>query len=211
MAQEAYLDFVSLNQYQELVLKTEAQPDAAMCERIARVGAILGERLALMAVVSKQLEDIKRYIFYNGQRKPDSTLKEEHLRTAETSENGYTVMELNEEQRRWIRDLHAFVGVAGELHEKWEKFDKNPLCFNVPPAYFPVFDKKNIAEEFGDMLWYACVGLDSVGIPLLSCARANISKLAVRHGEKFKPEAAAERDLASEDSALAKELSHGSD
>jgi NTP pyrophosphatase (non-canonical NTP hydrolase) len=95
-----------------------------------------------------------------------------------------------------IRANHALIGLANEvgelckLHQKW-------VYFGGPPP-----TKEEIAEEVGDLLWYACQLLTSMGISLSSVMSGNLAKLRARYPNKFDERRAAVRDRVCEVAAL---------
>lgn len=94
-----------------------------------------------------------------------------------------------------INDLHAIIGIVTEAGELADAF-KRYIFYNKP------IDLVNIKEEAGDVLWYLALLLRSSGLTFEECFEANIAKLKVRFGDKFKENAAINRDLDAERKAL---------
>lgn len=92
---------------------------------------------------------------------------------------------------RMIRILHAFVGISTESGELLDQFKKHVI-------YGKDFDEKNVLEELGDLLWYVCLALDSIGESLDSCMRINYKKLKARYPDGFSEDDALNRDLSRE-------------
>ncbi len=71
----------------------------------------------------------------------------------------------------WVLGLN---GEAGEVAEKLKKIirDKNSVISEQ--------DKKEMAKEIGDVLWYIAVFANDLGVPLDEIAKTNLSKLKSR-------------------------------
>lgn len=82
--------------------------------------------------------------------------------------------------------------------QRWIYYGKGDL--NLP----------NLVEEFGDLLWYVCLGLNALGLNLEDVMRANIAKLAARYPDKYTDYHAAEenRDRAKESEAVQSAMPH---
>ena len=84
--------------------------------------------------------------------------------------------------------MHAVIGMSGEVGELASAIEKWIW-------YGQLFDKKNMCEELGDLLWYiaeACTALGDVSLETIMIA--NIRKLRVRYPEKYSDERALEEN-----------------
>ncbi|HSX47138.1 MAG TPA: nucleoside triphosphate pyrophosphohydrolase family protein [Patescibacteria group bacterium] len=77
-----------------------------------------------------------------------------------------------------LATLHWVLGIngeAGEVAEKVKKIirDKDGVISNE--------DKKELAKEVGDVLWYLAVFSHHLGISFESIAKENLTKLKSRH------------------------------
>src|SRR5690606_17230583 len=73
-----------------------------------------------------------------------------------------------------VAKLLGLVGEAGEVAEKFKKIvrDREGVITDN--------DKKDIAKELGDVLWYVSVVADYLGIALEEVAAGNLEKLTGR-------------------------------
>lgn len=190
--------FDMIQEYQDFALRTESPITPELLVRVLEVKQHLVHVLNDFSNVSKDLENLKRYIYYGK----SAALDPAFLQAPDADE----LIPFSENMVVWARLLHSLLGLYGEGHEHVHAFDKTPLVSKCLSKYEPHFDRVNIPEEFGDNLWYIALGSSAVGINLLKIMRANIAKLEKRYPEKFTAEAAADRDLAAENSAMEKEL-----
>ena len=93
------------------------------------------------------------------------------------------------------RMLHAVLGIMDEAGEMAKILKRHII-------YKQAIDEVNCFEESGDSQWYQALWLSAIKKSLGEALEANLAKLAVRHGAKFNPEAAVNRDLAAERRAL---------
>jgi NTP pyrophosphatase (non-canonical NTP hydrolase) len=91
-----------------------------------------------------------------------------------------------EDQKK--RTLHSAIGLATESGEILDQIKKN-LFYNKD------IDYHNLFEEYGDILWYVAVGLDSIGRTMEECMEVNIAKLKARYGDSFTDSKAVNRNL----------------
>jgi phosphoribosyl-ATP pyrophosphohydrolase len=61
-----------------------------------------------------------------------------------------------------------------------------------------VFDRVNLVEEIGDVMWYLALLADELGVSFEEIWEKNINKLRQRYPEKYSVEQSEHRDLASE-------------
>lgn len=85
-----------------------------------------------------------------------------------------TVIETDNEFRDLLHWVLGINGEAGEIAEKMKKIirDKN--------GELSEDDKKELAKEVGDVLWYLAVFAHNLGVPLEKIAQANLDKLQSR-------------------------------
>lgn len=95
--------------------------------------------------------------------------------------------------------LHSVLGLTTETGE----------LANTIKVHFAYKNKEdkldivNIVEEFGDLLWYIAIGLNSVGSSIDEAMEKNIAKLSARYKSgKFSADDALRRDLHKERSVL---------
>jgi NTP pyrophosphatase (non-canonical NTP hydrolase) len=81
---------------------------------------------------------------------------------------------------------HAAYGLAGEAGEFIDALKKHQI-------YGKPLDIKNLAEEIGDILWYAALAAEVLGLNLNKLAEENINKLAIRYPDAYSDVLAAQR------------------
>ena len=91
--------------------------------------------------------------------------------------------------------LHALLGIGTEAGELQDMFKKHLM-------YGKAFDRTNLIEECGDLLWYIALALKTVNVTMSDCMERNIKKLQVRYPQKFTTENALNRNLEQEARAL---------
>jgi len=109
-----------------------------------------------------------------------------------------------------IRLNHAVIGLgseAGELMslvQKWIYYGKFAGDAVADAGCLPVKVRDNVAEEIGDVLWYAALACNAAGLSLQAVMEANIAKLRVRYPQKYTDLLAAEenRDRKAEAEAI---------
>lgn len=89
------------------------------------------------------------------------------------------------------RILHACMGAVTETGELLDACKKSMF-------YGKQLDKVNLAEEIGDVFWYAAILCDELGVTFEEVFEVNINKLKKRYAEKFTDEEAEVRDLSAE-------------
>ena len=99
------------------------------------------------------------------------------------------------------RILHGVFGLVTEAGEMMDMLKKHMF-------YKKDFDKINLLEETGDILWYVSVLLNALGSSYPEVMRANYNKLKKRYRDgRFNKEDAITRDVAAERAGL--ERDHG--
>jgi len=98
--------------------------------------------------------------------------------------------------------LHCAIGIVTEAGELLDAFKKNIY-------YCKPFDKVNLKEEIGDLMWYISNFCRLNGFDLEDIMKININKLKVRFPEKFSNELAENRDLEAERRELECEFTVG--
>lgn len=99
------------------------------------------------------------------------------------------------DERQLARLMHGMMGACTETGELQDAVKKGLI-------YGKAFDKVNVVEECGDLLWYIALCLDAVGSDMQTAMERNIEKLTVRFPKKFTQQRAKRRDLTKERSAL---------
>lgn len=94
-----------------------------------------------------------------------------------------------------IRLLHAGMGLTTEAGEFMDMLKKHIL-------YGKPLDLTNLAEELGDMFWYAALACDELKIPFEVVFEKNIKKLRHRYPNLFTEHSALNRDLDTERAIL---------
>lgn len=105
-------------------------------------------------------------------------------------------MDLNEYQQlalRTARDLtpddrllNAALGLAGEAGEFADSVKKIRFHGHA-------LDQSELIKEVGDLLWYAALAANALGVPLSEVAERNITKLRQRYPEGFSEQASRDR------------------
>ena len=181
---------INFKKYSDRVLANESVVENCLydVERLKRAAQ-------LVAISNQILNQVKREIFY---KKTDPE-KYEQL-NLDLKEAVNTVQEPNEKPLEDIislRVLHSFLGLNTESSELLESAIK---VFNGQ-----VLDNKNVNEEFGDVLWYQAVLVDSLKLNLNSIMQTNALKLEKRFKKGFSFEQAIHRDLEAEKKILEEE------
>ncbi len=83
--------------------------------------------------------------------------------------------------------LNGALGLAGESgevadHIKKARFQGHPL------------DKKMLADELGDIMWYVAIMAEGIGYPLDEIMEMNVEKLKKRYPNGFETERSLNRD-----------------
>lgn len=95
-----------------------------------------------------------------------------------------TAAPLDEQQRL----LNAALGLCGEAGE---------FADTVKKAAFHghTLDRAALHKELGDVLWYAALACDALGVQLGDVMTANIAKLQARYPEGFSSERSQQRGV----------------
>ena len=163
-------------EYVELAKCTE--PDVKTYDAIidrAKDPALLSETIKCLrdvAALGLVLDKYKRAIFYGKELDVGSNT---------------SVVPTDKVDLTFTRLLHAGMGLATEAGEYIEALleylDGNQI------------DLVNLAEEVGDVCWYAAIASDTTGVPLSKIMHTNIKKLESRFGSKFNEKGALLRKL----------------
>lgn len=94
-----------------------------------------------------------------------------------------------------LRLLHASMGLQTEAAEFTDNLKAHIF-------YGKHYDKVNIKEEFGDVLWYLAIAFNELGWEFEEVANLVIAKLRVRYPQKFSAHFAQNRDIAAERAVL---------
>jgi len=122
--------------------------------------------------------------------------KEEYERNALETENTDYNGVVKRFKSSKVKLMHAAIGLSTEAGELLDQIKKHLY-------YGKDIDEINILEEFGDALWYICIGLDAIEENLDSCMKKNNKKLYQRYFfKRFNEKQAIERDLIKERKAL---------
>jgi len=98
-----------------------------------------------------------------------------------------------------VRLLHAIMGVSDEAGEL-----NNALKGHI--FYGKPLDRVNLLEEFGDMMYFAALGISALGSSIEEVFQSNHDKLAKRYQKGWTQKEALERDLTAERDVLEKDL-----
>lgn len=92
---------------------------------------------------------------------------------------------------KMVRLQHAAAGLCTEAGEFMDMLKKHIY-------YGKDLDEVNLAEEIGDILWYAVLACNALEINLEDVMEKNIKKLAARYPGEFKDDDALHRNLDAE-------------
>ena len=95
------------------------------------------------------------------------------------------------------RLLHGAIGLCTETGEFQDAL-KRAIFYNK------AFDKVNLIEEVGDVMWYLAIICDELGVSFEEVQAKNIAKLKARYPNKFTEVDADVRDLDKEREVLEK-------
>lgn len=86
---------------------------------------------------------------------------------------------------------HGVIGAVTEVGELMDAVKKSKI-------YGRDFDRVNMVEEIGDVMWYLAILADDLGVSFEEIWEKNINKLRQRYPEKYTNEQSENRDIAAE-------------
>jgi NTP pyrophosphatase (non-canonical NTP hydrolase) len=116
------------------------------------------------------------------------TLSEYQSAVLRTENSDFNSIRGRLDSDRALRLIHGVMGVQTEAGELADTLKKATF-------YGRPFDRINILEEVGDVLWYLTVICDAAGSSLEIVMNKNIAKLRGRYGDQFSEEKAVNRRL----------------
>lgn len=150
---------------------------------------LLSNLLSVMTIGALS-DPLKKAIFYNKKFDPDDG--QAHI--LKSFGPLHNVM-LSGDLTPYTDQIHAILGILTELAEVIQ-----PLLEHILEG--KPLDKVNLAEEYGDMLWYIAIGLADLGVSMDAQQGRIIEKLRLRFPDKFTSEQAINRNLDEERKAL---------
>lgn len=159
--------------------------DACRTESLAEPGRVLAEATAIRMMIKviaqngKIIDQLKRRVFYkrDGVQRACGAVPEDS-RLIEVS--------------RLIHGLFTLATEAGEIAECLDEFIEDDI----------ELDFLHIGEEIGDSSWGLAILAAASGLTLEECQHRNIAKLKRRYPNGWTQDAALNRDLAAERTAL---------
>ena len=133
------------------------------------------ELLRNIIIRSNKLDKMKKSLFY-GKANTD------HLASYPVTDGSGTVP---------VNVIHGIIGVVTEAGELAEALLRS-MDGGQP------IDLVNVAEELGDVFWYAALIANEAGLSFEEIQAKNIAKLKARYPEKFESDLAENRDLEKE-------------
>lgn len=114
---------------------------------------------------------------------------EEYIKKAlRTERKDYDFVETNNVSPRVENGILGVAGEAGELID----------AMKTAKIYRKGFDRINIIEEMGDMMWYLALMADALDVTFEEIWDKNIRKLKARYPEKFTKDKAINRNIKKE-------------
>lgn len=182
------------NEYQQNALRTENKDHESVKLRLdPHVLTFFKEELQTLIRASRNLDKIKKYLFYGkkteGESKPQEYIDPlaQNMQTQLINDN-------------LLRKLHAILGLCTESGELGTML-LSVLCNgeNFDPQYLRSTEEKNPsdmdwAKEFGDIAWYLSLGCDSIPEDLESVLILNTDKLRKRYPNLFEEKRAQTHD-----------------
>jgi hypothetical protein len=170
------------NAYQQACLRTENTDQVAVEARLCepRVMHLLMFKLREFVALSKDIDAIKKYVFY-GKEPANDFPAAPTLLPEEVKAYTFEVININ-----FKRQIHAVLGVTTESAE---------LCELIEKTVHSGEDlTKEWRKEWGDIGWYQCLGADACDTDMGVINGLNILKLKLRYPEKFTEEQARKHD-----------------
>lgn len=182
--------------FTQLALRTESRPESLQNLSKQEVLELLGVMIAAGAAI----DTAKRAIFYGKPLDKEKIYTElamlsvKAIDLSNLIEDDIVKLQGEEHHAPNLRLLYATLGIFGEAGELAEALEKQMLTGEL--------DMVNVSEELGDADWYKQIGHDETGVSEADVRAKIIAKLQKRYPEKFTSEAAHNRDLAAERTAL---------
>jgi len=131
----------------------------------------------------------------------------EFVRSLQQQREDRTRYDLNSDDLSEDLDFLMFHGIMGVITESGELMDlvKKHLIYGRK------FDKKKVADEAGDCLFYLMMIIDQCGLTIGDIIDLNVAKLKARYPDGFTKDKANNRDLEAEEKAQHRFLGKGTD
>jgi NTP pyrophosphatase (non-canonical NTP hydrolase) len=169
-------------------LREERKTSQTWIDSDANDGRLSVSSSATLDMYGDFIEEIDAELKNRGLR-PEPMFGFEYIQSVKRSESPHFDACMNQ------RILHGAMGVCTEAGEIMDAVKKS-LFYNR------VLDRANLIEEMGDAFWYLALMADELGVSFEEIWERNINKLKLRYPEQFTPEAAQNRDIAKERTAL---------
>lgn len=193
---------MGFDDFQKLCLRTESKPDMSLVSRLVQLEPHLLERLGglFFLMQNRQFDDLKKAIFYGRLKRPllgVPDLDMEAVATLPTDTNNA------DEAIQYIRVAHGVLGLVTELEEVLANF--------LEYQEYREFNKANLIEELGDLLWYISIIANAIGTDFSTVVETNVRKLLDKQQGRYKSGAfssdeAHNRDTDAEQKVMHKEL-----
>lgn len=105
----------------------------------------------------------------------------------DADEYQHLALRTSPEPSRDARLVNAALGLSGEAGEFADDLKKHLFHGHS-------LDRAHLAEELGDILWYAALAADALGLRLGEVMEGNISKLRRRYPDGFTAERSINRE-----------------
>lgn len=185
---------MNFNEFKTDALRTESCPAAL---NFSREG--LAQLLMAGVMMAHIMDTAKKTMFYGkvlDAPKLQAQIEDLQTKLSVLSGTAAVIAEPGESTLHApnLRIAHGAIGMFGESGELLEAVLKQLLTGEL--------DLVNVAEETGDSDWYKAIIHDESGVSEEASRAKVIAKLKKRYGDKFSSEAALNRDLAAERTAL---------